>query len=183
MSLERLVDGIRARAQLEIATADAERRAESERIAAERDRRLEAIRSEAERATQAETSRERAQRLAAAKLKARQSLYEAREARLIDAIGETRKLLSEYTKSPAYPKVLERMIAAAREELGASVRISGRAEDAERLRAMAADSFDPTPRSILGGLVAETPRGDRRLNFSFDELLRLREDRVRELLA
>jgi len=32
-------------------------------------------------------------------------------------------------------------------------------------------------------LIAETPDGSRRLNLSFDELLRLREDRVRELLA
>ncbi|MGD0718085.1 MAG: V-type ATP synthase subunit E family protein [Thermoplasmata archaeon] len=183
MSLERLVGEIRARAQLEIATADAQQRTESARIAAERDRRLETIRSEAERTTQAETSRERAQRLAAAKLKARQSLYEAREARLTHAIQETRTLLSGYTNSPEYPKVLDRMVAAAREELGTSVRISGRAEDAERLRAIAGESFDGTPRSILGGLIAETPRGDRRLNFSFDELLRLREDRVRELLA
>jgi hypothetical protein len=33
------------------------------------------------------------------------------------------------------------------------------------------------------GLLAETLDGDRQLNLSFDELLRLREDRVRELLA
>jgi hypothetical protein len=31
--------------------------------------------------------------------------------------------------------------------------------------------------------VAETPDGSRRLNLSFDELLRLHEDRVRELLS
>lgn len=183
MSLERLVGEIRARAELEITKADAEAKAETARIATDRDQRLEAIRSEAARATQLETARERAQRLAAAKLKARQSLYEAREARLTDAIRETRDLLGDYTKSPEYPKALERMVAAAREELGTSVRVSGRAEDAERLRSIAGASFDPIPRSILGGIVAETPDGHRRLNFSFDELLRLREDRVRELLA
>ncbi len=183
MSLERLVGEIRARAELEITTADAQAKTESARIANERDQRLEAIRSEAARTTQIETSRERAQRLAAAKLRARQGLYEAREARLTDAIGETRELLHEYTKSSEYPKVLERMVAAARQELGASVRISGRAEDAERIRSIAGGSFDPTPRTMLGGLIAETPDGSRRLNFSFDELLRLREDRVRELLA
>lgn len=183
MSLERLVEEIRSRAQLEIKTAEEAQRTESARIATERDRRLEEIRSQAERATQVETGRERAQRLAAAKLKARQGLYEAREARLTDAIRETRELLRDYTKSPEYPKVLERMVAAAKAELGGSVRVSGRAEDSERLRRIAATSFDATPRSILGGLIAETPDGSRRLNFSFDELLRLREDRVRELLA
>lgn len=184
MSLDRLVQEIRARAEAEIESADAQARTESTRIATERDRRLEEIRSGAERTSHAETSRERSQRLAAAKLKARQSLYEAREARLTEAIRETRDLLQDYTSSPEYPKVLERMVAAARDELGTSVRISGRAEDAERLRGLAGASFDArTARPILGGLIAETPDGNRRLNFSFDELLRLREDRVRELLA
>ncbi|MGP8076580.1 MAG: hypothetical protein ACLP8Y_07620 [Thermoplasmata archaeon] len=71
----------------------------------------------------------------------------------------------------------------ANDSLGKQLRISGRAEDAALLQKVAGKSFDPTPQSIVGGLVAETPDGSRRLNLSFDELLRLREDRVREILA
>lgn len=183
MSLESLVDEIRRRGETDLATLTASREAEKSQVLVDRDRRLEEIRSESARATDAEVARERAQGIAAAKLQARKLLYEARETRLESAIGETRTLLEEYTRSPQYPAVLQRMVAAAGDALGKPLRISGRAEDAVLLTKVAGKSFDPTPQPILGGLVAETPDGHRRLNLSFDELLRLREDRVRELLA
>lgn len=183
MSLESLVDEIRRRGETDLATLTASREAEKSQVLVDRDRRLEEIRSESARATDAEVARERAQGIAAAKLQARKLLYEARETRLESAIGETRTLLEEYTRSPQYPAVLQRMVAAAGDALGKPLRISGRAEDAALLTKVAGKSFDPTPQPILGGLVAETPDGHRRLNLSFDELLRLREDRVRELLA
>jgi vacuolar-type H+-ATPase subunit E/Vma4 len=75
------------------------------------------------------------------------------------------------------------MVAVATDSLGKQVRVSGRSEDAALLAKVGGNGFDPTPQAILGGLIAETPDGSRRLNLSFDELLRLREDRVREILA
>ncbi|HTT73924.1 MAG TPA: V-type ATP synthase subunit E family protein [Thermoplasmata archaeon] len=183
MSLESLVDEIRRRGEAELAAIEAGRATAAAQIAADRDRRIEAVRQASAHATELEIARTRAQRLAAAKLRARKLLYEAREARMHGALEETRTLLAEFTRSPAYPIVLKRMVAAASDALGKQLRISGRAEDAAALQKAAGKAFDPAPRAILGGLVAETPDGSRRLNLSFDELLRLREDRVRELLA
>ena len=183
MSLESLVDEIRRRGEADLAELIASRDAEGTKIVAERNRRLEALRSESARATDAEVARERAQRLAAAKLQARKLLYEARERRLLSAIGETRTLLQEYTRTPQYPFVLKRMMTVATDSLGKQLKVSGRAEDAALLAKVAGKCFDPAPLPIVGGLIAETPDGSRRLNLSFDELLRLREDRVREILA
>ena len=183
MSLESLIEEIRARAEAELRAADEARRVASAKIEAERDRAVREIAETNARAGDAEAARERAQRLAAAKLKSRKMLYEARERRLEGALRDTRALLSEYTDRPEYAGVLKRMVQVATDELGRDLKISGRAEDAPRLQKVAGRAFDPTPRSILGGLVAETADGSRRLNLSFDELLRLREDRVREILA
>jgi len=183
MSLETLVEEIRRHGEAEEAALLARVKDESTRLLGDRDRRIVDLRAQAEQATATEVARERAQRVAAAKLKARKLLYEAREARLSAAIAETRDLLLQFTKSGAYPSVLKRMVQTATDALGPKVRISGRAEDATVLQRAAGKAFDPTPRAIVGGLVAETPDGNRRLNLSFDELLRLREDRVRELLA
>ena len=183
MSLESLVEEIRRHGEAELAALVANRDAESARIATERDRQVAEVRTEVARAGEAEVVRERAQRIAAAKLQSRKLLQEAREQRLEQAIEETRSLLREYTRSPQYPAVLKRMMTAVTETLGKQVRVLGRAEDAALLGRVAGKSYDPTPQSILGGLVAETPDGSRRLNLSFDELLRLREDRVREILA
>lgn len=183
MSLESLVEEIRRRGEADLGAITATRAAEAAKIVADRDRRVQEVRTESARATEAQTARERAQRLAAAKLQARKLLYEAREKRLASAIGETRALLQAYTRSPQYPAVLKRMMATATGSLGKEIRVSGRAEDAALLAKVAGKSFDPTPQTILGGLIAETPDGHRRLSLSFDELLRLREDRVREILA
>ena len=183
MSLEDLVEEIRRRGEAELRTVTDEQTQASARIASERDERIAEIRAESARTTEAEVARERAQRLAAAKLQARKQLYEAREKRLGAAIQGTRELLSAYTDTAAYAPTLKRMYQAAVDHLGKSLRVMGRSEDAAVLGKIAGKAFDPSPQAILGGLIAETTDGSRRLNLSFDELLRLREDRVRELLA
>ncbi|MGA8276097.1 MAG: V-type ATP synthase subunit E family protein [Thermoplasmata archaeon] len=183
MSLESLVAEIRTRGQAELGTIEVARAAEAGRIAANRDTEIAALQLEATRLADAEAARERAQRIAAAKLKARKLLYEAREARLEQAIQETRTLLRTYADSDEYPATLKRMFEVATNRLGKQIRVLGRSSDASKLAKVAGKSVDATPLPILGGLVAETSDGSRRLNLSFDELLRLHEDRVRELLS
>ena len=183
MSLDSLVAEIRARGEAELGTIATDKDGEIARIAAERDARVAALRAEARRTTDAEVALERAQRLAAAHLAARRLLYEAREERLARGFEETRAMLEALTEEAEYAQVLRRMIASATSRLGKTVRISGRAEDAALLARLAGKGFDETPRAIVGGLVAETPDGRRRLDLSFDELLRQHADPVRGLLA
>ena len=118
MSLERLVEEIRSRGEAELKEVEARLASESQRITEERDRRVQELGVHAERQGQLEANRERAQRVAAAKLRARQKLYEAREARLEHALDETRELLRAYTSTPQYPQLLDRMYRAAQAELG-----------------------------------------------------------------
>lgn len=183
MSLEALVLEIRARTEAELRKIEEERSGELARIASERDRRIAATRTEQERQGVLEAGRVRAQVLAAAAVNARKTVYEARERRMQAGLLAGRTVLRDYVDSDEYSEVLRRMALEVTERLGKQVRISGRAEDAARLSKVAGKAFDPTPRPILGGLVAETSDGSRRLDLSFDELLRLREPRVRELFA
>lgn len=183
MTLERLVEEIRSRAEAELGRERARIEAEKGKILAERDRRLTHLREESERLTQIDAARERAQKVASAKLAARKLSYEARERNMARALGSARTMLSEFTESDEYPLVLKRMFAVAVDQLGRQIKVRGREEDASVLKSVAGKSFDDTPLPILGGMVAETSDGARRLNLAFDELLRLREDRVRDLLA
>jgi vacuolar-type H+-ATPase subunit E/Vma4 len=114
---------------------------------------------------------------------ARKLTYEAREQQLGEALQQVWTMLASVPKEADYPQVLKRMYATAVDELGKSVRVYGRAEDAAALKAVAGKNFDDRTAPILGGLIAETPDGNRRLNLSLDELLRRREDELRELLA
>ena len=182
MSLERLIEEVQARNQ---AARDAEKRRQDEErnsLVQDRERRIAALREEIARQSSADIARERIQRLASAKLEARKRLFEAQEARARAEIEQVRALLAEFTESPEYPAALRTMYAVAARELGRSIRVAGRSEDAGTLRAVAGKAFDPDPIPILGGLVASTADGDRRLDLSLDELLRLRENHVRELL-
>ncbi len=183
MTLNGLLSGIQSRADQEFQAARAEAEAEMARLRADRDRRLAEIRGESARRAESESERERTRILAAARMQARKIQYEAREAALVEALDRGRRQLGEFAATDAYEAVLDRMYEDAVARLGKDVRISGRAADAAALKALAGKAFVPAPVPILGGLVAESADGARRLSVSFDELLRLREDRVRKLLA
>jgi V/A-type H+-transporting ATPase subunit E len=183
MSLDRLVEEIRLRAEEELRRESDRQKAAEAEIVSDRDRRIAAARDEAARRAELEIARERAQKLAGAKLQARKLVYEAKERQMTDSIGRTQAILSAFADSPEYPKVVKRMVAYATERLGKPTKVMGRADDAALLKKVAGASFDPSPQPILGGVVAESADGSRRLNLSFDELLRLREDKVRDLLA
>ncbi|HZY70951.1 MAG TPA: V-type ATP synthase subunit E family protein [Thermoplasmata archaeon] len=181
MGLEKLLDEIRSRGESELAAELTRTAKERTAITEERDRKVasvgEGLRSSADR----EADRIRAQAVAGAKVKSRQLLYRAMETRAEQALERARRELAKFTKSPEYPKVLEAMVDEATDRLGGKVRIRAREEDAALVKAAAGRAFQADPERILGGIVAETADGARRLNLSFDELLRRNADRVREL--
>ncbi len=183
MSLERLVEEIRQRAEAEIARERERLETERAKLLKERDQRVESIRAEGARQTELEIGRERAQRLARAKLDARKRVFEAREKRMAKLLDASRTVLEEFAESPEYAPLVKRLYAHALQALGKQVKVRGRAEDASLLKSLAKGNFVDEPLPIRGGLVAETPDGARRLNLSFDELLRLHEDQARGLLA
>jgi vacuolar-type H+-ATPase subunit E/Vma4 len=183
MTLDRLIAEIQSSGARDLAEARSQFEAERARIVADRDRRVGALKAEIARAAETTAKRERAQRIAGARMQARKLEYEARERALSGSLDSVRETLRAFTKGPEYGEVLERMYAFAADELGKDVRISGRADDAAALKALAGKSYVPDPQPILGGLIAESADGKRRLTLTLEELLRLREDRVRELLA
>ena len=183
MSLDKLVEEIRARVDAEVAQEQARSDAEATRLAAERDREIAELREQSARRTEREVEQDRAQKLASARLQARKMVYESREREMERSLGETRHLLEQFTRTKEYGQVLRHMHHVATTELGHAIRVSGRKEDQALLESIAGKSYAKTPVPILGGLIAETSNGARRLDLSFDELMRLREDRVRAVLV
>jgi vacuolar-type H+-ATPase subunit E/Vma4 len=182
MSLERLVAEIENRTQQAIAAEQARFEKAQAEILADRARRVAVVRSEVlGRATQ-EAARERTRRIAGARLEAKTLGYEFQEARTQKLLEAVKAQLVQYTATPDYPKLLKRMYSTATNRLGRDLKIRGRAEDARLLRSVAGAAYDDRPLPITGGFVAETSDGTRRLNLTFDELLRLREDELRSIL-
>lgn len=182
MSLERLVAEIESRAQQQIADEQARFEKERAEILRDRARRVEAVRADARRRAEQDAAREKTRRIAGARLEAKKLGYEFQEARSKEALENVRSQLAQYAETPEYPKLMKRLYAAAVGRLGKDLKIRGRAEDAKLLKSLAGSGFAATPLPVTGGLVAETSDGTRRLNLTFDELLRLREDELRSLL-
>ncbi|MCI4349050.1 MAG: hypothetical protein L3J93_02370 [Thermoplasmata archaeon] len=182
MSLERLVEEVRRRSDEDLSKEQARFAAEAQKLLDLRANQLEDIGRDARRRTAIEEARVRSGRVARAKLDGRRLVFEAREAAAQAALREIRSKLGDLADSDAYAPLLRRMYAYALGRLGKPVRLAGRSEDAQLLRALVGRSGGaPGTLPVLGGFVAESADGSRRLDLTFDELLRRREDRVLEL--
>lgn len=180
MSLERLVEEVRRRSESDL-EAERSRFAESARqILAQREAAVRAVAQESDRAIAQETARLRAAETARAKGEARKLLFEARQRSAQRSLDDARRRLTEHTSEEEYAALLKRLYDFALGRLGKPIRVAGRAEDAAVLRSIAGRGFASDPVPITGGLIAESGDGDRRLDLSFEELLRRRED---DLLA
>jgi vacuolar-type H+-ATPase subunit E/Vma4 len=183
MTLERLLAEIESKGSEELGAAERRHAETKAGLEQDRDRRIKELTESITRAGDEEATRMRQRQLAGAKMQARKLEYEARERALSSSLDGARRLLGEYTRSSEYSEALKRMYRYASDRLGKDLKVSGRAEDASLLKSIAGKAFDPAPETILGGLVASSGDGSRRLTLSFDELLRLHESELRELLA
>lgn len=181
MSLERLVEEVRRRSESDL---DAERKRFSEearRLLDQRTKALATIAEESERSTALEATRIRAAENARAKVEGRKLVFEARQRAVERSLDDARRRLGEFADSDDYDALLKRLYDYAVARLGKPVRISGRSADAVRLKSLAGKGFDASPIPTAGGLIAESSDGSRRLDLSFEELLRRREDDLLEL--
>jgi vacuolar-type H+-ATPase subunit E/Vma4 len=183
MTLERLLAEIESKGSAELSAAERRQADTRAGLEQDRERRIKELTESIARAGEEEAIRLRQRQLAGAKMQARKLEYEARERALSSSLDGARRVLGEYTRSSEYSEALKRMYRYATDRLGKDLRVSGRAEDAGLLKSIAGKAFDTAPEAILGGLVAASADGSRRLTLSFDELLRLRESELRELLA
>lgn len=184
MTLEALLKEVEARSASETRALEMKLEAERKAVEAQTRAEVERIRSDADRKSQVEAAREKARLLASAKLEAKKVLFEARERRTNAALEEVKKRLAAYAKSAEYPGLLASMVSAGTGVLGDKVRLLMRPEDVALLPAkMRSWVDDKRPIAVMGGLVVERADGSRSLNYTFEELLRLREDRVREILS
>jgi vacuolar-type H+-ATPase subunit E/Vma4 len=181
MSLERLVEEVRRRSESELESERARFAEEARQILSKRESDLRALSEEAARLTELETARIRTTETARAKVEGRKLVFESRQRAAERSLEDARRRLGEYTDSEEYPSLLKRLFEYAVDRLGKPVRVSGRAEDAAVLKGIAGKGFSSEPVPTSGGIIAESGDGSRRLDLSFEELMRRREDDLLEL--
>jgi vacuolar-type H+-ATPase subunit E/Vma4 len=181
MSLERLVEEVRRRSESELEAERASFAEEARKILAKRDDELKGIAQEAERSLALETARIQTTETARAKVEGRKLVFEARQRAAERSLQDARRRLGDFTGSPEYAALLKRLYRYALQRLGKPVRVFGRPEDAAVLKTLAGKGYSAGPVAIAGGVIAESSDGSRRLDLSFGELLRRREDDLLDL--
>lgn len=179
MSLDRLVEEVRRLAAQEVEGERARFEETTRHLLEERAAALKAIQETSQTSTAQEAARIRSAGIARARVESRQLVFEARQRAAERTVADARRRLGEFAGSPEYPALLKELYGHAVGLLGKPLKLSGRAEDASLLKGLAGKGAAPPEEiPVLGGLVAATPDGRRRLDLSFDELLRRREDGV-----
>ncbi len=184
MSLEDLVREVRDRTERElqaILTRSEQERAEISRQAEQEISHINELEeTESAHEVEVESNRTRAE----ARLQARKVLDEAKERRIQEGRLLLNQRLKAFTSTPEYFQMLQRMADAAIAVLGEDTRLVVRKEDAQQLPPyLSIRMLKGRNLTAMGGLVAETSDGKRRISMTFEDLLRWKEDRITEILA
>ncbi|EMA42461.1 V-type ATP synthase subunit E [Halococcus saccharolyticus] len=186
MSLDTVAEDIKddARDRAERIRNEADERADE--IVAEAEADAEEIRAEREREIERRIEQEREQKLSSAKLEAKQKRLEGRRIVLEDTRDEAESRIADLS-GERREEVTRALLddAAAEFDEGDTVRISGRADDADLLESLVAeyDGFEHAGEvDCLGGVVAESDASRVRVNNTFDSVLdSVWEDRLQEI--
>lgn len=184
MSLEVVVEDIKAQAreQAEEITQAAEQEAEA--IVADAESDAEDIKAERERAVDRQIAQERERRISSAELEAKQERLEARR-EVLETVRERVESELADLEDERREQLTRDLLEAALEEFdGGDVRVYGRAKDDELLETILAD-YDATlagERECLGGVIVESSGSRVRVNNTFDSILEdVWEDEIRSI--
>ncbi|MDQ4074266.1 MAG: V-type ATP synthase subunit E family protein [Thermoproteota archaeon] len=116
----------------------------------------------------------------AARLKAKNILFDAINKNMDSTFELIRQQIKDYVEGPQYLETLQKMISCAEKELGPPITIHCRLEDVSALKKINANMGSTI--NTLGGILAEDERGIREMDLTFEELLRVHEDEIKNLL-
>ncbi len=88
--------------------------------------------------------------------------------------------LANYTKTPEYKKVLEKMVSAAKKTFDDKITIHCRKEDESTLKGKGITIGSSI--QTLGGIIADNSSGTKEIDLTFEELLRTHEDDIKNII-
>lgn len=125
--------------------------------------------------------RERARVLGASKLEGKRIIFEAAEEVAEENISMLREMLAEFSATQQYRQLLEKMLSYASKRLGKIV-VRCRQKDADYISSL---GYEIASKDLIssGGFIAYTKDRSLELDLTFEELLRINEDKVRAFLS
>jgi len=178
LSAETFLREIENRKRRELESLDRELAEKKEVLLNDRNARVHELQERYKREARLKSEREATRIVEAARLQAKRIIYEAMDTNSDSAFGVIRQELKNYTKNAQYKNTLEEMINVAKKRLGQDLLVHCREEDRHLLKDMGV-TVSNDPIQTLGGIIVENKEGTMELDFTFEELLRTREEEVR----
>lgn len=183
MTLEDLVKEIEGRTLTQIQDIRTRVAHEKKGLHDETEKEMARIAADEEAAAEREVEQEKTRMLATARLQAKKVTFDAWEKRVDSGLVLIQERLRTYTNSPEYYTILEKMANAGISLLGENARILAREEDLPSLPpSILSRVVKGRPIQSMGGMIIESHDGARRLNMTFEELLRWNQDEILEIL-
>jgi len=180
MSIETFIEEINGRKRRELEALITRLAEEKTSLQIKKDNTIKEIHEFFSNEARLKSEREAARIVEAARLQAKKILFDAINLNLDSAFEVIKGGLRSYANSNEYNVALQKMIGTARKNLGAKIKVSCREQD----RSALADLGAPVIKTIqtIGGVIAENENGTKELDLTFEELLRIHEDKTKSLI-
>lgn len=180
MSRESFLQEIESRKKQELHALDLRLAGEKSGLEAKKENTISEIQRYYENEARIKSEREAAKIVEAARLQAKKVMFEAINKHLDSALNIIKDDLHRYSSSEEYKVTLRKMISYAKKNLGHDIKVICRKEDMSFLaeEVSVVDSIQ-----TIGGVVAQSEDGNKELDLTFEELLRIHEDEIESLIT
>ena len=141
--------------------------AEVRKIAKNSEHEAQEILEKAQQAGQAEGNEQKAEMYAAARLRAKRIIAEAREKAVENVLAELRDEMYDFTKTREYSDLLVKLAKSGVKAIGSGAIVKARKEDEKHLRTA---GLNTSPMQCLGGVIVESADGKVRVNNTLESL-------------
>ncbi len=177
MSIDIFLDEIENRKKKDISNIYKEFDAKKSEIETKKNTAIKELQEHYSKEAKTKSEKEASRIVEASKLEAKKILFGAINKNLDSTFDVIKQELSNYTKTPEYKKVLEKMVSTATKTIDDKITIHCRKDDEATLTAKGITIGSSI--QTLGGIIADNSSGTKEIDLTFEELLRTHEDDIK----
>jgi len=179
-NLNAFIQEIEERKQKEISLLDSAMTDKKTNIQKTKENTIKALQEQYKKEAKTQSQKEAAKIIEAARLKAKEILFDAINKNTDSTFDTIKQELKLYSQESGYKTTINSMLDYVKKKLGSDVIIHCNDKDHITFKDMNVNLGSPI--NTTGGILAEDKTGKREIDLTFEELLRTREDDVKSFL-
>ncbi len=177
MSIDIFLQEIESRKKKDISNIDKEFDDKKSEIETKKNTAVKELQEQFSKEAKTTSEKEASRIIEAGKLEAKKILFKAINKNLDSTFDVIKQELGNYTNTPDYKKILEKIVETVKKTFDDKITIHCRKEDESTLKAKGFTIGSSI--QTLGGIIAENSSGTKEIDLTFEELLRTHEDDIK----